>query len=123
MEDMALQHVDDEVAARFVEAGQHSTASFKSPQRCPASGARGRKVWRPDLSLQAVLRQRARHSRRAIVGMGGVRKMLQLAAAAVGKVAARGLLVAAAGIKRAVVEQHVTGNSEGHVTATCGNAI
>ena len=43
--------------------------------------------------------------------------MLELAAAAFGKVAAWRLLVAGPGLERAVVEQHVAGHREGDMRA------
>src|SRR4249919_423093 len=123
MEDMALQHVDDAVTTRLIEAGQHFTASLQGPERCASPGAWRRQMRRPDLGLQAVLGQRACYPRRTIVSIGGIRQMLQLAAAACREMAARRLPVAGARFERAIAKQQVTGHSEWDVTAAGRNAV
>ena len=107
MEDVALAHVDDPVAARLVEADQHPPAGLQRPQRRPPAGARRRQMRRPDFRLQPMLGKRAGHSRHAIVGIGVIGQVLELASAAFREMAAWRRLVARAMLERAVIEQRV----------------
>src|SRR6188474_2874570 len=78
---------------------------------------------RPDLGFQAVLSQRAGHARRAIVSIGSVGQMLQLAAPTFGKMAARRLLVAGTMCERAIIEHCVARDGERNMPATGGDAV
>jgi hypothetical protein len=59
---------------------------------------------RPDFGLDAMLCQRARHPRRAIVGIGRVGQVLQLATAALRKMLAWWGLMPGPMLKRTVFE-------------------
>ena len=123
MEDMALAHVDDAVAAGLVEADQDPPARLQRPKRRAAAGARRRQMRRADFRLQPMLGQRAGDPGNAIIGIGRVGQMLELAAAAFREVAAWRALVARAGLDRAVVEQHVARHRERDMAAAGGDPV
>src|SRR5688572_25595966 len=76
-----------------------------------------------NLGLDPVLGERAHHPRDEIVAIGRVAYVLQLAAAAVGEVTAWRQLVVRTRLDRAVVEQHVARNREGHMLAALADPV
>ena len=76
-----------------------------------------------DFGLEPVLRQRRFDSRDQEGAIGGVVGVLELAAAALGEMAARRLLVMRAEGERAIVDHGVAGNPERKVPAACCHAI
>lgn len=76
-----------------------------------------------DLGRQFVLREGGLDPRHKISTIGLVVGMLQLAAPALGEVAARRLLVMHAIGKRPIVEHRIAGNAEGHVSARRRHAV
>lgn len=76
-----------------------------------------------NLRLEAVLRQCGLDARDEIAAVRLIVGMLELAAPALGKVAARRLLVMRPGRKRPVIEQGVARNAEPHVPAARRHAV
>src|SRR5688572_24945511 len=76
-----------------------------------------------DFGRDAVLVERAFHPRHQIAAIGIVVGMLQLAAAALGKVAARRHLVMRAVLDVAISPYHVAGDRERHMAAVIRDAI
>src|SRR5690348_8425900 len=76
-----------------------------------------------DLGFEAVLGERGLDPRHEIAAIGLVVGMLELAPAAFGKVAAGRVLVVRPRSERAVVEQRVAGDSEGHMPPARRHAV
>ena len=76
-----------------------------------------------DFGLEPVLRQRRFDSRDQEGAIGGVVGVLELAAAALGEMAARRLLVMRAEGERAIVDHGVAGNPERHVATACRHPV
>src|SRR5580765_6036735 len=90
---MTLVHVDDPVRHLGVEADQSAATRLADLQRGPAPAPRRRQVGRPNFSLDPMLHKRALDPRNEIIAIGLVIDVLQLAAAAFRKMAARWLLM------------------------------
>ena len=97
---------------------------LQRPQASPAGGSCGGDRCGSRISVVRPCWASARlDPRDEIAAIGLVVGMLQLAAAAFGKVAARRLLVVRPGRQRAIVEQHVAGHAEGDVAAAWRHAV
>jgi hypothetical protein len=76
-----------------------------------------------DFCFQAMLGKRAGDPGPAIIGIGGVGQVLELAAPAGRKMAARWLLMTGPMLERAIVEKHVARDGKRYVLSACGDPV
>jgi hypothetical protein len=121
---MAFAHVDDAVGRFCIEAEQGLATTPLGTEGGATATVRRRDVGRPDSRLAYALRgQGGSNAIPEKVGECSVVEMLELAAAAFGKVAAWWHLPVRAGLEAAVLEQEITGRGERHVPAGRSHAV
>jgi hypothetical protein len=121
---MALVHVDDPVAALRVEAEQHLLTATLRLQRRAAAAVRRRDMRREDIGRVQPLRRKGTGDPLAQVGPKRlVIDLLDLAAAAFGKVPARRLAAVRAGLHRIVGQHQVPWCGEWEEAAALRDAV
>jgi hypothetical protein len=80
-------------------------------------------VRRANFGFQPMLRKRSGYARRAIVRVGSVGKVLQLAPATPGKQPAWRKLTAGSGLYRSIIQQDIAGNCKWDMATAGRNSI
>src|SRR5437763_2211030 len=122
-EDVAFAHVDDSVRFLGVEAENNPLPQFQRPKRCPSSAAWRRQMRLADVGGQVMLGERGFHAGNQITAVRLVIDMLELAAAAFGKVTAWRQLMMCPERQRAIIEQCIPRNAKRHMTTALGHAV
>jgi hypothetical protein len=122
-QDVAFSHVDDPVRLLGVEAANGPLPDFQRPKRCPATAVRWGQMRFATLGREPVLHQRRFDARSKIRAVRIVIGMLELAAAAFRKMAARRLLVMGTECERAIIKDSITWNRKRSVAAAWRHAV